>query len=374
MMKTSEIMTKNVVTCTKDEAISKVLSTMRSKRIHQLPVMEKKTIAGMITLDKIVKREIDPSTVRAESLMVPCPVLKPETDIEDAAELILGSNLRALPVHDSELRGILSETDIVKTVKVNASVQDLMKEAVYVEESDNVGKVKELMKYENLSRIPVVKDGKFTGIVGTMELVTLLEPGRQGFGARAASGIRDRGYKEPINIGQTPVKAIMREPKVVDAGTKITEILSALKESEEVLVQNGFLGIITPKDLLRLIVKPKKLAYLQITGLEDEPSLDVYKIHQAASETIRRISHVTQIQPMKITIERTQHGGKIQYSVHVQLPTQLGTFVSTHAKGWELVTVAQTAMNNLEREFWKKHDKVREHEKEKRSKVWRRMR
>ncbi|MBI2971214.1 MAG: CBS domain-containing protein [Candidatus Aenigmarchaeota archaeon] len=373
-MQASDIMTKNVATCSRDDTLSKVLSIMRTRKIHQLPVIEKKQIAGMITLDAIIKRETDPSTTKVDALMASCPSVKPETSIEDAAELILNSNVRALPVYDGELQGIVSETDIVKFVKAGHPLPDAMQDAVYVDEGDNVGKVREIMRRENVSRVPVVKQGKCTGIVCSLDLIPLLEPGKERFGGRAAFRGRDRGYKEPVNLNQTSVKAFMREPCLVKPDTQIKEILSLLREHDEVVVQNGMLGIVTPKDILRMLVKPKKLAYLQITGLKDESPLDVYKIHQAASETIRRISHVTEIQPMKITVERIQHGGKTQYSVHVQLPTQLGTFISTKAKGWELVTATQESMNNLEREFCKKHDKVRQHERSKKSKELQKMR
>lgn len=371
-MKVSDIMTRPVVACSREESVSKVLSLMRTRKIHQLVVMEKKQLLGMITLDRIIKRDAG-QAAKVEGLMVPCPAVSPNAEIEEVAELMLGSNMRALPVQDRGLVGIVSETDLVKAAKVNASVRDVMQEAVCVGEEDSVGKVKEIMARENLSRVPVVSGGRCVGIVGTMELVPLLEA-RERSDARAGA-MRDRGYKEPINVDQTSVKVVMRAPKIVQPDISVSEVLSLLHKHEEVVVENGSLGVITPKDVLRLLARPKKLGYLQITGLKDESSLDVYKVHQVASVALRRISAVTEVQPLKIILERThKQGRKEWYEVRAQLPTQLGTFVSTNAQGWDFASVAQDAMDNLEREFWKKYDQRKQHKAGKKSKMMRRMR
>lgn len=371
-MHVAEIMTKNPVTCARDEAISKVLSLMRSKRIHQIPVMDGTDVAGLVTLDTILRKEVDPSTTSAGALMVACPTVAPSADVERAAELILNANVRAIPVYDTELRGIISETDIVKALTPTAPLSDVMKEAVTVDAESNVGTVREIMRTENVSRVPVVKNGKCTGIVGALELIALLEPGKERFGARTARG-RDRGYKEPLNLNQTPLATFMREPVILSPDASLNAVLEKLRTGEEVLVQNSSLHIVTPKDVLRLVVKPKKLAYLQITGLDDD-ALAAAKIHQAASATLRRISSVTEAQPMKIVVETTRHSekGKTQYFVHVQLPTQIGTFVSTKSKGWNLATVAQQSMNNLEREFWKKYEQTTQRGRTKKTKELRR--
>ncbi len=353
-MKVKEIMTENVVTCSPDDMISSVLAKMKANKIHQLPVLNKKQIAGIIILDNIVKKEIDPTSTKVSTLMSFCPVVSPEANTEDAIELILGSNIRALPVYDTELRGILSENDIVKNVKIDSDLQS--KEAISVEEKDNVGKVKKIMTYENISRVPVVKNGKCVGIVGTMELIKILE-GKQSFAS--SPRMKDRGYKNPINIDETLVTAIMREPVLLKAGAKKDQILEKLRQDEEVLIENGSLKIITPKDVLRTLVKPRKMVYVQITGLDKNDADYADKTHKEAELTLKKISRATEVQPLKIMVEKHKKEGsnKTKYSVSAQLPTQLGTFISTKAYGWKYVTVMQQSLKNIEREFFKKFEK-----------------
>ncbi len=364
-MKVKEIMTKNVVVCSVDDPVSSALAKMKNYKIHQLPVLNKSQVAGMITLESIVKKEIDPASTKVSTLMNYCPVISPEAGTEDAIELILGSNTRALPVFDTELRGILSENDIIKHVKIDSSLEG--KEAVVVEEKDNVGKVKKIMTYENISRVPVVKNGKCVGVVGTIELIKIIE-GKQSFAS--SPRMKDRGYKGPLNIDETLVTAVMKEPVLLKAAATKEQILDKLRQNEEVLIENGSLKIVTPKDILRMLVKPRKFAYVQITGLDKNDAEHAEKTQKEAGIMLKKISRATEIQPLKIMVEKHKKGGsaKTKYSVSAQLPTQLGTFISTKAYGWNYVTVMQQSLKNLEREFFKKFEKQRTQKKKGRGK------
>lgn len=363
-MLVKDIMTKSLVTCEPDETISQALAKMKTKKIHQLPVLKGKELEGILVLNNIIKREFDPSTTKVSSLMISCPTTRSSATIEEVAELIIDSNLRAIPVVDKELVGIISESDLMRVIKVDANLDEVAKECIFVSDKDNIGKAKRLIVYKNISRVPIVKDGKFYGIIGTLDLIKILEPGKRIRESRGF-GLRDRGYKEKINIDETPVTAIMRKPIVIKRDVKIENVISLLKDNEEVLIENGILGIITPKDILRLLIKPKRKTYVQITGLEDESSVEIAKIHKTIEETLKRIALVSEIQPMSVYVEHHRKLGKTKFSIRAKLPTQIGTFVVSRVWGWNLFTVIQEAMNNLERKFWKTYDKIKGHERAK---------
>jgi len=116
--------------------------------------------------------------------------------------------------------------------------------------------------------------------------------------------------------------------------------------------------------VLRMLVKPRKFAYVQITGLDKNDAEHAEKTQKEAEIMLKKISRATEIQPLKIMVERhKKEGGKTKYSVSAQLPTQLGTFISTKAYGWNYVTVMQQSLKNLEREFFKKFEKQRTQKK-----------
>jgi CBS domain-containing protein len=358
-MLVKEIMTKNVITTSPDETIGQALAKMRKHRIHQLPVMKGDSLAGMLIINKVIIHEFDPSTTKVSAVMTSTPTIKQDFSVEEAAEFMINANTRAIPVVERGLIGIVSESDLMKAIKLKAGVDEFVKECSYVSDVDNVGKVKKIFVYQNVSRVPVVKNGKFIGIVGTLDLIALLEPGKEKYGGRTA-GAKDRGYREKMGINETSVTTIMRQPVVVSKTEHLGKVISLLNQNEEVLVENGMLGIITPKDILQKILTKKESAYYQIAGLDDINDSDVAKIQQAVDNTIKRLAKMAQLQPMNAKIKKIKkQSAKVQYEIHVQLPTNMGTFVVSKVTGWNVITAMQEAMNNLEREMKKKYEKIK---------------
>ncbi|MBI5061823.1 MAG: CBS domain-containing protein [Candidatus Aenigmarchaeota archaeon] len=357
-MLVKDVMTKKVITTSPDETISQAIAKMRQNKLHQLPVIDDGKLAGIVTINKIIIHESDPSTAKVANIMIRSPTIKPDYSLEEAAELLVNADMRAVPVVDREMIGMISENDILNNVKLSASIDDVMKGCTYVNDNDNAGKVKQLFVRKNLSRVPVMKNGKAIGIVGTMELACLLE-GKQKYGGRT-SGMKDRGYKEKMNLNEISVMTIMRQPVVMQKTDGMAKALSLLKSNEEVLVENGSLGIITPKDVLKLLHAEKKQAYYQIAGLDDIDDFDVAKIQQACDETIKKLAKMAQLQSMNAKIKTIkQGGGKAQYEIHAQLPTNIGTFVVSRVTNRNVVTAVQEAMKNLEREIIKKYEKIK---------------
>lgn len=284
--------------------------------------------------------------------------------------------MRAIPVYDTQLRGIISETDLMKLIDLRGNAQAIMKGAITVDENDDIGKVKKLMIQKNIARVPVTSKGKCIGIVDTLDLVKILQPGHEKFSEPSAvKGMKYHSSKEKQNIDKVSVKNVMREPKIVNNEEPLKNIALLLKETDSVLIENGTLGIITPKDVLRLILKPKEFELVQIVGAEEIDSFVLNKIYQAAEEIVGPLSKSMRLQPMRIHIKKHhKHGAKNNYEIRIELPTSLGNFHSTKThspkgkKYDDLVTLAQEALKDLEKEIRKKHDQIKDHDKAKWSK------
>jgi len=95
-MQAKEVMTSKVITCTLADPVSQILSKMIQNKIHQIPVLQGKTIRGTVTLKDIITKDIDPTKTYAKTVMTPTPTASPEDDIQRVIELLTGSNLRAI--------------------------------------------------------------------------------------------------------------------------------------------------------------------------------------------------------------------------------------------------------------------------------------
>ncbi len=368
-MKIKELMTKNIISVGSDEHVSKALSRMKSAKVHQLIVTEGKGTKGMIELKSIITKDIDPSATKVSTFTKQVPSLSPEDDITIAIQMLLGSGLRALPVIEKgQTVGIISETDIMKVASSmlpnkDMKLKEIMTACVYVGKDEKASKIKNLMFETNVSRIPVLDEDEVIGVVGTLDLIKVME-------AKASPPQRGGKTQEKSVIEKTKTtditaQALMSKPIVFSSERKLLDSIQALQKNEEVVIKNGEVGIITPKDVLELLSnKKKKGVYVQITGMQDESPEFQATMDSTVQDFVQKYSKmINRIEYLAIHVERMQkQSPKQKYSVRVRMKAPFGFFVS-HAWGWKPLDVVQEAFNKLEREITKKYEQVREHRK-----------
>lgn len=374
-MPVKDIMSANVISVSSDDTISNALSKMKKYRLNQLPVIDD-GLKGMLLLKKIVTTNIDPSTAKAGNFIVPATMIDANMPTEESARLLLNSGFRALPVTEKgKVIGMISETDLIKTLRISGSLDSMAVECECVSKDDDVGKVKKIMAYRNVSRVPVVDNEKIVGVVSTLDLIDLLlkgKSGKSGFHGQDKS-LTDSGYKEIVSIDKIKAEMMMSKPVLVERGAPAKEIIKLLTENEEVFIQDSVPYILTPKDLLEAVARSaEKGVYVQVTNLHNEDSFTQAKIDSGTTRFVQKISSMMNIQSLIVHIERHEKQGKnIRYDIRARLLTPFGLKVS-HSQGWDVVTAVQDALDNLETEITKKYSKVKSHEPQKKSKAMRR--
>lgn len=389
-MHVHELMTKDVIAADPDTSISEILAQMQKFHIHQLPILAQPDkhhtageLAGVVVLNRIIMRELDTTKATAKAVITSTTKLAPDDTLDRAAELIIGSNQRAIPVWDGELVGILSEEDLMRAVAVEGRAAAIARPCICVEEGAGIGKVKELMLHKNVSRVgvtPVGKPNTLLGMVGTLDLINALAPGSRsphsggGVAPTGKAGAevrsqRNRGYMEATQLDKTVVANFMHAPPVIDGDEPIAKAIELLRSNEEVIVKldGGALGIITPKDVLRAYISGRSVALVQIVGLDREDDvLDVARVQQKAAQIIQHLARSVDLQPMKIYIKQhKKQGPKVKYSVKVELPTSLGLLIANreHSRNdksfGQLTTIVQRALDDLESEARKIQEKFR---------------
>lgn len=127
-MVVKEVMVSTPITISMGQSLQEAQDLMVSHSIRHLPVVEEKTLLGIITEsdirnafvygDKSTKAgsgNLTPSRMKVEDHMTEQPLTaSPETNIEDAALLIYRNKIGALPIVDkNKLVGIISIMDIL---------------------------------------------------------------------------------------------------------------------------------------------------------------------------------------------------------------------------------------------------------------------
>lgn len=122
-IKVSEVMTRKVITVGKGETIERLVKKFKKHDFHSFPVLHKKRLVGIVTKTDLLrcidtKKLSNIAATHVEDIMIPHPItIVPDAILSDAANSMRKNHIRSLPVVEgAELIGLLSYTDLVKTV------------------------------------------------------------------------------------------------------------------------------------------------------------------------------------------------------------------------------------------------------------------
>ena len=354
-MKIKDVMVKDVVFANSNDFLSNALAKMKARKISQLVVNTDGAYSGIIELKNIVTRDVDPTKTKVGNLAKKAVFLKASEDVEFAAITLLSNGFRALPVMEGgKVVGILSETDILKTIE--DSIDDSLEigviksKFVYASKDDNIGKIKHMMINDNVSRIPIVDKGSVIGVVSTLDMIKVMEA-KTGFESRAKT--KDAGYKEKKRVEEIKAETLMSKAAVVKKTAKIKSVIKLLQNNEQVILEDGEIGVITPKDILELLLaKPSKQVYVQITGMQEEDVDFKSEMDSITTKFVQKMGKsFRDIQGLFVHVESYhKQGAKSKYSIRTRFITEEGIFVSS-SSGWNPIESIQDAFRKLEKEI-----------------------
>jgi CBS domain-containing protein len=138
MKKCSDIMTRDVVTCTREHTIVDVSRLMKSEDIGPVLVVDNeanRTLVGIITDRDIVLKAVaegrDPKTAKVGDAMskklVTC---RADDDVDVAMKAMAQFQLRRIPVVEDNMRlvGIISQADVATRVDAPEKTGEVVKE------------------------------------------------------------------------------------------------------------------------------------------------------------------------------------------------------------------------------------------------------
>ena len=170
-MRVSEIMTSSVMRLAPEDTVGNAYSMMIEHSIHQVPITENQRYVGMIYAKQLMASNALP-TSKIKGHIITTPKLSADDDIVKAAELVIGSGNRALPVVEKgKLIGILGETDIAQSSNFgDATVDSVMSGAIVIEEGASLSEAISKMRRHNISRLPLINEnGALTGVISVLE-------------------------------------------------------------------------------------------------------------------------------------------------------------------------------------------------------------
>jgi ribosomal subunit interface protein len=357
-----DLMTPRPITVAPGEPVSKALGYMRTRRIHELPVLNKRRLVGMITFDAIARRTNLALSTKVEKVMVLPPVVTPATGYVEVAEQLLASGLRAAPVTGKrdELLGVVSRTDLVREfgridVLSRHRVDEVMSPITLVlQETDRCGTLfgQDQLRQIESHPLPVVdRKGKLVGAVGVVDLGEVLWRPRVG------------GKKDAATEGSVfdiEVRTIMHTPPVTTprgtpTGTAAVQMTREKVSSVFIVEGDKPVGVVSQSDLLGLAIGEGGAAggtlgdvFVQIQGLRasNDPSV-LADIDRVVARGLRRISRY--VRPVMLNLHVSPHATHRsgEATVEGRLHTEHGIVYASRT-GWNLYAALADLLDEIE--------------------------
>jgi len=180
-MKVKDVMTKNPVYLQDSDFMTHARQVMRDRHYRTLPVVDaKKRVMGILTEKELLNIYSTKSNVTVEGFTSEFPFVYPESEMMDAAKLMIEAGIGRVPVlksgQDMTLAGILSIVHIFRNLKPgkipNKKLNEIMTTDVKTcSPKDNIAKVWLNMKETGFSGFPVLKDGELVGMVTRRNII-----------------------------------------------------------------------------------------------------------------------------------------------------------------------------------------------------------
>lgn len=352
--KAKDVMSREPVVAAPEDSLSEVLGKMKKHGVHEVPVVERKKLVGIVSYNTLTKRRSLPMSTKVERIMVAPPRIGETDSVPEVAEMMMSTGSRGIPVTSKrKLLGFISRIDLIESVRgmkmlSEVDVGSIMSHSPQcVLETHTLHDARALMKDLDERSVPVCESsGHLIGVVGIRDLADY-------FARERESETRGEvvGEKEALEI---EVGSLMRTPPItVPPDARLSEAVDLMIEkdvSSILVVENREpVGIVTQVDIIELIASFGKAeeVFVQITGLEEEP--EIYDaMYERIQKTIDKTGEI--LSPKILNIHVAQHhskGDTSKYTMRARLATDRGLFYARHFD-WNIHKTLDGLMDQIE--------------------------
>jgi len=361
----SEYLTTEVVWAAPDDELGEVLGRMKKHDVHELPVGRKGKLDGVVTLRELMKRHNLPPTTKVSKVVVKAPEVSRDAVLPDAAEQLITTGFRALPVvQRKKLLGIISRTDLVRAL-VDSGTLEALKVRDFmtpnpqaVSESDTIERAVHVMQSLGERSLPVVdKNRHLKGAIGMKDVTDLFSrpKNREHQGERA-------GAETKIEL---EVKSVMHYPPVTmgpdgDLARAAELMLKSDVSSVIITDKDEPVGIVTKLDLMHFLagLREREQLFVSISGLEDEPAETYDTIYATVEKEMRRIGQLVTPKTLSLHVQKYKpDGDRWKYSIRCRFQTAHQMYYANHFD-WDLHLAIKDLLETLYKRIVKDKERM----------------
>jgi CBS domain-containing protein len=321
---------------------------------------ERDKYMGIITRRSILRTRLDPTKTKVKSLMKTAPEVNPSDSLSRVAKLMITSGIRQLPVFEKgKLKGFITDEAVIHTAVItgewgNNPVETIMTRAPHtMEATRSVGAVLSTMREHGVSHVPIIDNGKLTGLISIQDVLENLYWPQKRMGNKDVAG-------EQIGSLAVAARGIMVKPVITV--TKQTTLKDAEQKMHKhdisclCIVENEHLiGIATKLDFLEPIsqletVERRLSLQFGVKDIEISPEQQQYMMAEFDSFA-HRFQDAFQLGSLFTYIKShrgTNMRGTPMIHCRLQFRTTKGSFFAS-SEGWGVEPTFKVALDRLER-------------------------
>jgi len=343
-----------------DDTIGRVASRMIQEKRHEAIVLGKNgELLGLVLARDIVKKKVsDPHKAKISQFIIEEKPLLPGTGTEEVINAFLVNDYRTVPVMDNGKVKILTKVDLLSLVKGSPELkgkraEDAMKFPHCASMEEPISSVRAIMKGMNISRVPVIRDGKVQGMIDALDML--------GPVVRGETTKRGEPDEEKTHLDASPASNLMRKGfPVAEPSTPLADVIGMIvkAQSAAIVEKDGKLaGIVTPGDVLKLLGKEVKGAYVAISGIEDEDEFSKSAVYSEIEFSLKKINKIYPVNYFVAHLDKYGTGKRTKFSFRARLATGKGFFFAHH-HDWDIRIAIKGVLDKLEKEVSRKKEKA----------------
>lgn len=369
-VRAEDVMTTSFKTISHNETLNRALAVIRRADIHNIVVLKDGKYDGFFGYKQLIKlHETQPELTKVTPYVFRPPAVARDTSLVDIAAAMYKTNYKILPVMEKgRLVGLVSERDVLDVLvnigelKGRKAEEFMTPNPLTLTEKDVLGRAVQIMREQNISRIPVTKEGRLSGVLESVDVIQELTASIDFATAqdKADGSMASPSYMpDPVPSRRVAVSSLMKT-RLVTAGPEepLADKFREMKKlgmSTVMVVDDGkVIGIITPKDIIEHVAKlaPRTGIVVALSGLEDEASIDEFQagqIHRMVGETVQKLASLRPVQDFSMHFKAyRKQGPAVKYSLRCKALVG-GTLYTVRDFGWDLIAVTNDILEKLER-------------------------
>lgn len=210
-MLVEDIMSRDPLYVEDSTFLTKARQLIRDNHVRGLPVVNsRKHVVGLVTNQDMLRVTSTRSNVTVAGYVVKVPTVTGQTNVLDAARLLLKEKSTLLPVIESGdnpvLIGVVSLLDVFKNIDLekvpDRQIREIMTTKVVTASPDDpITKVWDRMVDEDFTGLPVTREDKPLGMITRFDILK-----------RGWARISKESETRPVDSTQMPVQKLMSTP------------------------------------------------------------------------------------------------------------------------------------------------------------------